>query len=56
MKTITFDEEKWKLVPKEPTEQMMRELMSHVTGSGKYEQWVYRSMLAAAPTYKGEQK
>lgn len=63
MKTVTFDETKWQLVPKEPTDEMLwreeypfspwRQCICGLhSGSSKNEQAkFYRAMLTAAPQH-----
>lgn len=55
MKTVTFDEKKWKLVPIEPTDEMCIAAISASLGdkaiNGK-PQW--DAMIAAAPEHKEE--
>ena len=46
MKTVTFDETKWQLVPVEPTPEM---LDSCGTGAGGLKRRLWAAMLAAAP-------
>lgn len=62
MKTITFDETKWKLVPIEPTKEMEKSAflnveINHFPGfnSGtEARNSIYYAMLSAAPEYKPE--
>lgn len=63
MKTITFDETKWKLVPIEPTKEMIEsgrwkeyeEESSRLCGvSDSTVQEVYLNLIYAAPEYKPE--
>ena len=49
MKAVTFDETKYKLVPVEPTPEMLAAWPAHRHGAG-HEAAIYRAMLAAAPT------
>lgn len=53
MKTVTFDETKWKLVPIEPTDEMIRAYIHQPLMSG---QELYKLMIAAAPEYQAEKK
>ena len=55
MKTITFDETKWKLVPIEPTKEMDRAAMRK-TSQASYGDAIdaYSAMLSAAPDYEPE--
>lgn len=55
MKTITFDETKWKLVPIEPTKEMDRAAMRK-TSQASYGDAIdaYSAMLSAAPEYEPE--
>ena len=53
MKTITYDESKWKLVPVEPTEEMLRAGVDAAIAQKNSRPWCppcYRAMLAAAPS------
>ena len=54
MKTVTFDESVWQLVPVEPTEAMI----SEVIDAGSFDEddvtYFWDSMLAAAPKPKDE--
>lgn len=55
MKTITYDETKWKLVPVQPTEKMHRGGRAAMTAKGTvpvdgYEGATYAAMLSSAPT------
>ena len=62
MKTITYDETTWKLVPIEPTPEMMLVAQKADHDHGDHEEWleydgedvkrVYRAMLAASPEAK----
>lgn len=68
MKTTTYDETKWKLVPVEPTKEMMSAAVRLVNGGDVYENIVksaldieeriysevYDSMIAAAPTPRAQ--
>lgn len=56
MKTVTYDDSKWRLVPEEPTAEMLEEirLIPHFTQRALAVR--YQAMLAAAPEYKGETK
>lgn len=49
MKTITFDETKWQLVPKHPTDEMIAAayVLGEASAEGIDEMWA--DMLAAAP-------
>lgn len=50
MKTITYDETKWKLVPIEPTrEQISAAQMAWLNDPCRLSSTLYRAMLAAAP-------
>lgn len=48
MKTVTFDPEKWQLVPKEPTEEMVHATRFYKEGTHTLAT-AYRAMLQAAP-------
>ena len=52
MKTVTFDESVWQLVPADPTVEMtinaIKKAKIKYLGHGGYEA-IYRAMLAAAP-------
>lgn len=62
MKTVTFDETKWKLVPIEPTELMLDSavelaLLTAITKDYRWQQYmsdVWSRMIAAAPERKEE--
>ena len=64
MKTVTFDETKWKLVPLEPTEAQYIEAQKMLEFSDEYchsyfagdftEGDLYKAMIAAAPEHKEE--
>lgn len=51
MKTATFDETKWKLVPKEPTDEMQRDGCRVPLNKAARHNVVYRTMLAVAPQH-----
>lgn len=61
MKTVTFDENKWKLVPVEPGLEVLHamgaawESLSHDPSITSEARWgrLYRALLAAAPQQKG---
>lgn len=51
MKTVTFDESVWQLVPVEPTIEMISAATRDSVGFGT--RAVYQAMLAAAPKFEG---
>ena len=50
MKTITFDEAKWQLVPKEPTQKMLNSAWDNMVYRTEM-MASYQAMLAAAPEH-----
>jgi hypothetical protein len=54
MKTVTFDETKWKIVPIEPTEEMIYELGCAIDESSSEIALVHRNVIDVAPEYKEE--
>ena len=54
MKTVTYDETKWKLVPVDMTDAQYEEALQHCDGYNRqyYRKW-YKAMLSAAPTPEG---
>ncbi len=51
MKTVTFDESVWQLVPVEPTIEMVQAATHKSVGFGT--RAAYQAMLAAAPKHEG---
>ena len=51
MKTVTFDESVWQLVPVEPTIEMVKAATHSAVGFGT--RAAYKAMLSAAPTHEG---
>ena len=54
MKTVTFDETKWKLVPIEPTNDMLYELSFCIDDGHDNTVAFYKKTIAAAPEHKEE--
>lgn len=49
MKTVTYDENKWKLVPVEPTDDMCRNAREKIGIGSNVAHHVWHWMIAAAP-------
>ena len=54
LRTVTFDETKWKLVPIEPTADMLYEVQENAHLLPPRAKRVYAMLLAAAPEHKEE--